>query len=77
VLRSTAEQRRQRSMTAHPDEHRKNEEYRRMITETERGESRAGAIDDQSPTAAEKPMTPATEEIIDLTGQMVGLLVRG
>ncbi len=54
MLRATAEQRRQSSMTAHPDEHRKNKEDSRRITETERGERRARAIADQPPTDAEQ-----------------------
>jgi hypothetical protein len=37
-------------MTAHPDEHRKNKEDSCRIPETKRGERRARAIADESPS---------------------------
>jgi hypothetical protein len=41
-------------MTTHPDEHRKNKEASRRITETEASKGWSRAISDQPPTDAEE-----------------------
>ena len=54
VLLATAEQRWQGSMITHADEHRKNKEAGRRITETEASKGWSRAIADQPPTDAEQ-----------------------